>query len=110
DEARKIEAQSLALGIATFFSRREAVVREFVATTPGGGARAEFSTGFVTLLAHVDDPFDRVAMTLDGLELTATQVAQPGGFEFRWTPNSPLDAGAHEATLLARLAGEGTSR
>lgn len=110
EEARKIEAQSLALGIAAFFSRKAPVVRDFLAETPAGAESTEFSTGFVALVAHVAEPFDQVVVTLDGLAVATTQVERPDGYEFRWTPGSPLTAGTHEATLLARLAGEGTSR
>ena len=110
DEARRIEAQSLALGIAAFFSRKAPVIRDFIATAPAGPESTEFSTGFVSLVAHVAEPFDQVAMTLDGLPVATTQEELPDGFEFRWTPGTPLAAGAHDATFLARLAGEGTSQ
>lgn len=110
EEARKIEAQSLALGIAAFFSRKAPVVRDFFATSPAGAESTEFSTGLVTLVASVAGPLDQVTMTLDGLAIPVLQVERPQGFEFRWTPNRPLAAGPHEATLLARLGGEGTSR
>jgi len=106
-EARKLEAEAIYLGIATFFSRRAPVVERFAASAEGGApGDSSFATGRVRLEAGVQGAFDVASLTVDGGAVAAVRE----GSGLSWRPATPLAAGPHEATLGVRLAGEGSSR
>ncbi len=107
DEARRLEAEALFLGIAAYFSRHSPAIEEFRAWWPElPGADSAFTTGYPALRARVRGAFDAVALAVDGVRVTPRR----DGDRLDWRPETPLAAGPHEATLSVRLAGEGSSR
>ncbi|MEO5616719.1 MAG: N-acetylmuramoyl-L-alanine amidase [Candidatus Eisenbacteria bacterium] len=108
EEARRLEAEAIYLGIAAFFARRAPVIEEFRAWTPGSHTAGDsvFATGFPELRARVRGAFDVIALSVDGKAVTPTRW----GNELAWSPAEPLAAGAHEAILSVRLAGEGSAQ
>jgi len=114
ESARKIEAQSLALGIAAFFARKAPRIESFTAGAASQGsatvgAETTSTSGFVAMRATVHGASDQIAMTLDGMPVVPTRTDTASTTFLEWRPSTPLEAGWHQATLLARLAGEGSS-
>ena len=106
-EGQQLEAEALYLGIARFFMRRapaiEALdVRDAESASPDTLARA----GRPLIVARIAGAFDAVSVRIDGEE--ARTSVQAGRVSAR--PAAPLAAGAHEAVLAVRLAGEGAAR
>lgn len=111
-DARQIEAEALALGIAAYFSRPRPVIMGLSPIAAGYDySDTAFATGFVRLGATLRGACDLVALTVDGAPVKAEVTPGEPPLSFlAWQPGRPLAAGSHEATLLVRLAGEGTSR
>ncbi len=111
ESARRIEAQSLALGIAAFFARKAPVIEEFgTPVDPRRPGTAEFDAGFLELHGFVRGAADQIELTLDGRPLEPLLRVSRLGTTVAWKPAAPLAWGGHEATLLARLSGEGSTR
>ena len=104
-EARRLEAEILYLGIARWFMRRAPRLESFAALDAAGRPDTLFS-GVPALAARLAGAFDAVTMRVDGVQVSVTVT----GPDVRWSGVPPLAAGPHEATLSARLAGEGASR
>lgn len=107
--AQELEAEALYLGIARYFARKVPVidtlwVAERPDTPAGAGGRAR--DGRPEIGARVRGAFDAVAVRVDGNEVAA-QVADG---RVRARPGAPLAIGWHEASVSARLAGEGSAR
>jgi len=107
EEARRLEAEALYLGIAAFFSRRAPVIEKLEVSLPTGTWFDSVSTsGHVKVWAAIRGPYDVVTMQVDGVPVEP----QRKGHVLIWNSALPLAAGPHEATLQVRFAGEGSSR
>ncbi len=104
---QQLEAEALYLGLLRYFARRApgiAAVRVDGATA--GDSAMIVTTGRPEIEADVRGAADAVDLRLNGRAL----APERSGSRVRWRPAEPLAHGAHELTLRARLAGEGTSR
>ena len=110
EEARRLEAEALYLGIATFFARRAPVIDQFDAVHPPFTAGGLAPSESVRLIAIVRGPFDQVSLRVDGEPVEPAILKDQHESLITWAPAHPLSAGAHEASLIVRLAGEGSSR
>lgn len=104
-EARRLEAESIFLGVARWFARRRPETESFTALD-GGGRPDTLFRATPRLVARVRGEFDAVTLRLDG---AAVPVTVTGG-EVVWSTPQPLRAGVHEASFSARLATEGVGR
>ena len=108
-QGRRLEAQALDLGIVRFFARRVPVVDSVWVEERfdvSGSGSPERRRDRAAVLAQVTGAFDGVTVRVDGAEVPASVSAE------RVTAllEGPLPAGPHVASVVARLAGEGSSR
>jgi N-acetylmuramoyl-L-alanine amidase len=107
EDARRLEAEALYLGIAAFFQRRAPAVARFGAWSDGAPLPDSSVTGSRPLLrASVEGAYDDVTMRVDGLAVEPSRLGQT----LEWRPDAPLAPGVHATQLIVRLAGEGSSR
>ncbi len=102
---QKLEAEVLYLGIVRWFMRRSPHIERFEALTASGAADTVF-TGAPRLAARVSGAFDGAVLRIDG-NVVPLRIT---GDHMEWDGTPALAAGAHEATLSARLAAEGAAR
>jgi N-acetylmuramoyl-L-alanine amidase len=96
DDARRLEAEAIARGLAAFFARGAPALDSLVAESVEGGVR---------LHARVRGGFDHVDLRVHGAPVTP-RVA---GDRIEWESPADAPAGPGEATLRVALAGAGTS-
>lgn len=105
--AQQLEAAAIAAGLARWFAReRPRIASLRIAGAADLGAPPVLAHGSPVFEAQVEGAFDQLELRLDG-ERLAPEVR---GGRVRARVRTPLASGAHEVTLRARLAGEGTSR
>jgi N-acetylmuramoyl-L-alanine amidase len=104
-EARRLEAEAFYLGIVRYFMRRAPALESFAALDAAGRPDTAF-LGPPRIVARLAGAFDVATLRIDGAEVPVTVT----GPEVAWSGAPPLAAGAHEATISARLAGQGAAR
>jgi N-acetylmuramoyl-L-alanine amidase len=110
EDSRRLEAEAIYLGIAAFFSRRAPVIEQFGADHPPFTTGGLLPSESVRLIGIIRGSFDQVSLRVDGEPVEPAVIREPGASLVTWAPASPLSPGTHEATLVVRLAGEGSSR
>lgn len=104
-EGQRLEAEVLYLGIVRWFMRRSPRIERFEALTASGEPDTLFA-GAPRLEARVRGSFDGAVLRIDGSPVPL-RIA---GDRLEWDGTPALAAGAHEATLSARLAAEGAAQ
>lgn len=104
-EGQRLEAEVLYLGIVRWFMRKAPRIERFEALAANGTADTLFS-GAPRLAARVSGAFDGAVLRIDG-QVVPLRVS---GDRVEWDGTPALAAGAHEATLSARLAAEGAAQ
>ncbi|HTR96867.1 MAG TPA: N-acetylmuramoyl-L-alanine amidase [Candidatus Acidoferrales bacterium] len=104
-EARRLEAEALDLGLAHYFARRAPVVDSVWAEGTSDDDGREAAPRHWAVHARIRGAYDLADVRVDGLALPVTMN---GSVLVANAP--PLTIGRHEATVSARLAGEGSAR
>jgi N-acetylmuramoyl-L-alanine amidase len=122
EEKRRLEAEALYLGLARYFARHVPVIEDLRVGAPGAtgapgvaiaagatgaaGADSVLATSFPEVTGRVRGVCDEISLRVDGRPVVP--LVHDGGLF--WRAPEPMPIGAHDVTLTARLAGEGTSR
>ena len=101
---QRLEAEVLYMGIVRWFMRRTPRIESLEALSAAGMSDTLFA-GAPRLAARITGAYDAATLRIDG----AVVPVLVSGERVEWAGTPALAAGAHEATLSARLATEGSA-